>query len=352
MLGRGITIEGLITSVFLRSQSASMMDTNLQMCRWFGHKRSYFDLCSLYIQRHNLNLFSEISQADTASRHALRDELLDGKSGIELMNVLFSSPLFRLTSPNKSRYSVVVSNRSNGGKSIALRGSKIGLDWKTRPDRLLNILNELVQEGGEVIRAHNRAFVLKGLKSEVLNFFVELWSEDSIDRQKFLETRAFLKACVEAGDVDKLNIGVFGASYSSDKNVFLLGGSGQSDGISGDGLVNMPRRAFNVLKGSVKSLSGGSTKTYAGDRFLDIVDHNTLFQLKHRRGKDGALIVFYILNAQYISKSSEDKLKQSDAGYNERGMLAATLHTMPGKIKHSVTVNEKNLSNERQAEQF
>ena len=91
MLGRGITIEGLITSVFLRSQSASMMDTNLQMCRWFGHKRSYFDLCSLYIQRHNLNLFSEISQADTASRHALRDELLDGKSGIELMNVLFSS---------------------------------------------------------------------------------------------------------------------------------------------------------------------------------------------------------------------------------------------------------------------
>ena len=94
------------------------MDTNLQMCRWFGHKRAYFDLCSLYIQRHNFNLFSAISEADIRSRKALRDELLQ-KSGHELMNVLFGSSLFRLTSPYKNQNTVVVSKDSLGENNFA-----------------------------------------------------------------------------------------------------------------------------------------------------------------------------------------------------------------------------------------
>lgn len=342
MLGRGITIEGLITSVFLRSQNASMMDTNLQMCRWFGHKRSYFDLCSLYIQGHNLNLFTEISKADIASRKALRDELLEGKSGRDLLNVLYSSSLFRLTSPNKSNYSVIVSNNMHGGKSIALRGSKIGLDWKNRPSRLIEKLNALAKDV-TVLKAHNRAFVLKDLNYSVLDTFLDLWPQDSIDRDKYLEIQMFLMESSKAGDLDKLNIAVYGASFSNEYNEFTLGGLNQSDGISETGKVNMPRRAFDNIKGSVKSLSGGSTKTYAGDRFIDIEDHSVLLKLKQRRKKDGALMVFYILNAQYLSKFEEDKLEPGQPGYSEEGMLAAVIHTVPSSVRQTVTINEGNL---------
>lgn len=45
-LSRGLTLEGLTVSYFLRS--SRMYDTLMQMGRWFGYKDKYLDLCRLY----------------------------------------------------------------------------------------------------------------------------------------------------------------------------------------------------------------------------------------------------------------------------------------------------------------
>ena len=42
-LSRGITLEGLTTSYFLRN--SVMYDTLMQMGRWFGYREGYNDLC-------------------------------------------------------------------------------------------------------------------------------------------------------------------------------------------------------------------------------------------------------------------------------------------------------------------
>src|SRR5262249_1377563 len=42
VLSRGLTLEGLVVSFFLRTASA--YDTLLQMGRWFGYRRGYSDL--------------------------------------------------------------------------------------------------------------------------------------------------------------------------------------------------------------------------------------------------------------------------------------------------------------------
>lgn len=345
MLGRGITLEGLMTSVFLRSQNASMMDTNLQMCRWFGHKRSYFDLCSLYIQRHNLNLFSDISEADVKSRKALRDELLEGKSGHELLNVLFSSTLFRLTSPNKSRHSIIISNDLYGSKSISLRGTKVGSDWKSRPTRFLTQLNSLINQRDLAVRdAHNRAFVVPKVTLSDLEEFQKLWPQDSLNGEKFREIRAYIEASIQAGDSDKITIAVFGASFNKVNREFILGGLEPSSGINQDGMVNMPRRSFNILKGSVNALYGGSSESgYGGDKFIDVSDHEEIKSLSSRRKSDGVLIVFYLLNAQYLNKNEASRLDEADEGYSDKGMLGAVVFTPPSNIKDKVTINTKNL---------
>lgn len=344
MLGRGITIEGLITSVFLRSQSASMMDTNLQMCRWFGHKRAYFDLCSLYIQRHNFNLFSAISEADIRSRKALRDELLQGKSGHELMNVLFGSSLFRLTSPNKNQNTVVVSKDSLGGKTISLRGVKVGEGWKGRAVNFISLVNELIQEQGySVSRAHNRGFVIKGLTEADFQRFEDIWPSNSLDGDKFREVRAILSALKNSGVISPISFGLLGASYDVDNEIFSLGGLDSKPGIDVNGNTNMPRRAINELKGSVKSLSGGSTPKYAGDRFLDISSHVGLEHVKVRQKSHGILVLFYILNAQYISKKESDKLPENHELYSEKGMLAAVICMPKSSLKETVVINVANL---------
>src|SRR5262249_44978629 len=45
-LSRGLTLEGLSVSYFLRS--SRMYDTLMQMGRWFGYRPGYADLCRLY----------------------------------------------------------------------------------------------------------------------------------------------------------------------------------------------------------------------------------------------------------------------------------------------------------------
>ena len=46
-LSRGLTLEGLSTSYFLRNSRA--YDTLLQMGRWFGYRGGYEDLCRIWI---------------------------------------------------------------------------------------------------------------------------------------------------------------------------------------------------------------------------------------------------------------------------------------------------------------
>ena len=45
-LARGLTLEGLCVSYFLRA--SKMYDTLMQMGRWFGYRPGYLDLCRLY----------------------------------------------------------------------------------------------------------------------------------------------------------------------------------------------------------------------------------------------------------------------------------------------------------------
>ena len=60
-LSRGLTLEGLITSYYLRY--SKMYDSMLQMGRWFGYRMGYEDLCKLYLSKESHEDFEIISSA-------------------------------------------------------------------------------------------------------------------------------------------------------------------------------------------------------------------------------------------------------------------------------------------------
>ena len=60
-LSRGLTLEGLSVSYFLRS--SRMYDTLLQMGRWFGYRPGYVDLCRLYTTEELSEFYSHITMA-------------------------------------------------------------------------------------------------------------------------------------------------------------------------------------------------------------------------------------------------------------------------------------------------
>jgi len=60
-LSRGLTLEGLSTSYFLRNSRA--YDTLLQMGRWFGYRDSYGDLCRLWMTEEAQGWYRHIAEA-------------------------------------------------------------------------------------------------------------------------------------------------------------------------------------------------------------------------------------------------------------------------------------------------
>ena len=60
-LARGLTLEGLCVSYFLRA--SRMYDTLMQMGRWFGYRPGYLDLCRLYTTSELSEWFGHITEA-------------------------------------------------------------------------------------------------------------------------------------------------------------------------------------------------------------------------------------------------------------------------------------------------
>lgn len=65
-LARGLTLEGLSISYFLRG--STMYDSLLQMGRWFGYRPGYLDLCRLYSTQDHFDWYGHIAQANDELR--------------------------------------------------------------------------------------------------------------------------------------------------------------------------------------------------------------------------------------------------------------------------------------------
>lgn len=60
-LSRGLTLEGLTVSYFTRNSKT--YDTLMQMCRWFGYRPGYKELCKLFITKESFDWYKFISNA-------------------------------------------------------------------------------------------------------------------------------------------------------------------------------------------------------------------------------------------------------------------------------------------------
>jgi len=70
-LSRGLTLEGLSVSYFLRN--SIMYDTLLQMGRWFGYREGYQDLCRIFMTEQAISWYAHISGAVEELREEFRE---------------------------------------------------------------------------------------------------------------------------------------------------------------------------------------------------------------------------------------------------------------------------------------
>jgi len=118
VLSRGLTLEGLCVSYY--SRSATAYDTLLQMCRWFGYRPRYKDLCRIYMSQSSIDSFSAVFDAVRNLKEQFREMELQGKAPRDYGLMIQQSPetletSLLITARNKMRHTDIVERYLNYG---------------------------------------------------------------------------------------------------------------------------------------------------------------------------------------------------------------------------------------------
>jgi hypothetical protein len=99
-LSRGLTLEGLTVSYFLRT--AAMADTLLQMARWYGFRRGYDDLIRIWTTDGVARWFGELALVEQAMRDSIQALDRAGRRPDQMAIRLRAHSELLLTAKNKS----------------------------------------------------------------------------------------------------------------------------------------------------------------------------------------------------------------------------------------------------------
>lgn len=106
-LSRGLTLEGLLISYFVRKASAPKADTLTQMGRFFGFRSHIANLTRIYTTDELRSMFIEISLVELALRRELENYQRDGKTPKDYAPRVKARSLLMPTARNKMRGAII-----------------------------------------------------------------------------------------------------------------------------------------------------------------------------------------------------------------------------------------------------
>lgn len=165
VLSRGLTLEGLMTSYY--SRNSTSYDTLLQMCRWFGYRPNYEDLCCIYMTQISYDCFGAVSDAVDNLDTQLEMMAARGAEPKEFGLMIKESPDtletdLLVTARNKMRNSFekVLGLNYSG---VAIDTSKLFVDTK-RNNRNINVVRDFIRQlkvnGKDLKLVKNRHMIL------------------------------------------------------------------------------------------------------------------------------------------------------------------------------------------------
>jgi len=251
VLSRGLTLEGLMISYF--SRNANAYDTMLQMCRWFGYRKGYEDLCRIYISEINLENYRAIDDAVDDLKEQIAVMSSRGKTPKDFGLMVKESPetletSMLITSRNKMRSSKEV-YRSLNYSGVAVDTSKIYKDVDNNMKNM-SLLNELVytlKQEGILLENVDDRYMFRDVDKSVISDFISKISIP-IENRKF--DKEGLSECINnSEEFSKWDIVVATGAKSNQKWSFC------------SKELNLPIRSFEYRDGdNFIRISGGNNR--------------------------------------------------------------------------------------------
>ena len=215
-LARGLTLEGLSTSYFLRA--SRMYDTLMQMGRWFGYRPGYLDLCRLYTTTDLIEWFEHIADASEELREEFDMMVESGGTPRDYGLKVVSHPVLMVTSRLKMRAakSLYLSFSGHVIETVSLHRQQ------KRIDANYSALKELIAAMGEGKAPLQRrpggaeswnGVVWEGISHEhITDFLGEYSTHPEAMKANSLLLRDFIGSMVREKELTKWTVAVIGGS--------------------------------------------------------------------------------------------------------------------------------------------
>ena len=217
-LARGLTLEGLCVSYFVRT--TKMYDTLMQMGRWFGYRPGYLDLCRLYTSPDLINWFEHIADASEELREEFDFMAQTGLTPEQYGLRVKSHEVLTVTSPMKMRNSQTLSLSYSGTRPQTIlfhRDKKIQEANLSAAESLITSLgayadHNFTYERNEVAHSWSNGALWKDVDaSKILKFLEDYTTHPNATSAKASVLADFIRKMLEIGQLKKWSVGLIGS---------------------------------------------------------------------------------------------------------------------------------------------
>ncbi|MDY0811002.1 Z1 domain-containing protein [Kitasatospora purpeofusca] len=299
-LSRGLTLEGLVVSFFVRS--SNVYDTLLQMGRWFGYRPGYGDLPRIFMPDETRRWFMHLATVEEEMRKEIDRYLTEHKSPLELAVRIRCHPKMRVTAPSKAGAAVRTA-ASYGGQLVETRYFPClpvddALKWHERnADAVLGFL-AAASTDGRVDRTvkPGRALWREVPLTRVLDFIgAYQFHPKSVDASADLMVE-YIRRRNESGALASWNVGVIGNAVGADSTPLSLP----------NGITVAPVTRTRLAASASDEVADIKTLTGSRDEALDLkipqsegsVNRSRLQELRVQQQPERGLVMLYPIDAR------------------------------------------------------
>lgn len=366
VLSRGLTLEGLIISYF--SRSANAYDTVLQMCRWFGYRNHYEDLCRVYMSDINVHCYEAVIDAIDDLKQQFTRMRVMGSTPQEYGLAVKESPdtldtMMLITSRNKMKNTKEIERTLNYSGRFVDTSKLFYSDSKAKNNYKMVIdLSEELKNEGKLLEKYNGRYMFKDVDKHIIAKFIKRLAIP-------VENKKFEKDCISeyiasSNEFNKWDIAIATGEDSNQKWYFCKEE------------IPMVMRSFNVRQSEdYLRISGHANRLSEPGIFNSGLSKEDIEKLKKEKhgsqliakdylsvkGRNPLLVIYPLLLSDITEASKENNVddefeEQIKRNFDEKNVLLGFAIGFPGsetkeKVKYRVNlVKLKEMNNDIEEE--
>lgn len=339
-LSRGLTLEGLLISYYVREANA--YDTLMQMGRWFGFRERYLDLTRIYTTARLFGWFRDLALAEAELRDEMARYERDGLTPLQLGLTIRSHPQLPPTAQNKLGSGATI-NRSYAERLVQTTYFKV--DDAAWLEHNVRAVADLLAELGPPSAEGGAKPSWKNVDVDVvLNFLSQYRTDPRAAQADTDPIRKYISKLRADGELTD-----WWVSVRSRHTVNPDLGVEERWAAAGEPMARINRSGKKMIHGCIGSLvtpampdSPGKGDEEVGltrDQIESARDSGMSFSLALRRERstrEGLLLIYPISPFSAPNKDSSDRAPLMEAPH-QAGTVAGIAIAFPSSQSHAAT---------------